>query len=241
MAGALQKTLDDLQLTYLDLYLIHWPTNFQAGGGMFPKTAEGKVIYGPENENFMAAWPELEKCVEAKKTRAIGVSNFNSKQIARVRAKAKVMPAVLQVECHPYCTQVNLLKYCKENDMVLTAYSPLGSPDRPWASADDPSLLQDPKLATIAEKYGKTSAQILIRFAVDRGIVVIPKSVTPSRIVQNHDVANFKLSEEDIAAVMAFNRNWHSCVPRVDVNGKAVPRDKEHPEFPFGVDEDFEM
>merc|ERR1719499_1026873 len=187
------------------------------------------MLYGPASENFENAWPKLEECVGQKKVRAIGVSNFNSKQIERVRKIAKIQPAVLQVECHPYCTQENLLKYCNENGMVMTAYSPLGSPDRPWASKDDPSLLQDENLAKIATQYGKTPAQILIRFAVDRGIVVIPKSVTPSRIEQNLSVGDFKLSDDDISVIMNFNKNWHSCVPRITVNGKPQPRDATHP------------
>merc|ERR1719192_2529095 len=105
----------------------------------------------------------------------------------------------------------------------MTAYSPLGSKDRPWAGANDPVLMEDEGLAKMAEKYKKTVAQILIRFAVDRGIVVIPKSVTPSRIQQNLDVANFKLTDHDVEAVMKFNRNWHCCVPRIEVDGKSLP------------------
>jgi len=238
----LQQTLTDLQTEYLDLYLIHWPTNFKAGENKFPKDANGNMMYGETSENFESTWPLLEAAVESGQCKAIGVSNFNSKQIDRVyNVSKKHTPAVLQVEVHPYCTQEALKKYCDDKKIVMTAYSPLGSPDRPWAGADDPALLQDPKLADIAAKYKKSPAQILIRFAVDRGIVVIPKSVTPSRIMQNYDVANFTLAAEDMTKIMAFNRNWHSCVPRITVDGKLVPRDAKHPEFPFGVDDKFIM
>merc|ERR1712150_6330 len=107
---------------------------------------EGKMLYGTPDYNFEKTWPVLEECVDNNLVRAIGLSNFNTRQINRVRGLAtKHQPAVLQVECNPYCTQDILKAYCDSNNMVMTAYSPLGSPDRPWANPDDPSILQDPK------------------------------------------------------------------------------------------------
>jgi len=239
--SALNLTLKNLQLDYLDLYLIHWPTNFKRGENRFPRSKTGMIIYGDTNEDYMKTWPMLEQCVEKKLTKHIGLSNFNSKQIQKILKLARIKPSVLQVEIHPYCTQEFLKMFCDLNDIIMTAYCPLGSPDRPWVSKEDPNLLSDPKLKIIADNHGKTIAQILIRFSIDRGIVVIPKSVTPSRIEQNFNVFDFSLTEKEMQLIKSYNRNWHFCVPQITVNGKLIPRDLKHPLFPFGIDEQYGM
>lgn len=225
------KTLKDLGLSYLDLYLIHWPTAFERGGELFPKNPDSKMRYA--DTPFTDTWKEMEKLVEEGLCRHIGLSNFNSKQIDKVLAIASIKPAVLQVEVHPYLTQKPLIQHCQEHGIAVTAYSPLGSPDRPWAKPGDPSLLEDPKVIEIAQKYGKSAAQVLIRFSVDRGIVVIPKSANPKRIKENFDVFDFQLSKEDLEVLESFNRNWRACLPQIQVDGKGVPRDRDHPDFPF--------
>jgi len=116
-----------------------------------------------------------------------------------------------QIECHPYLTQKKLSDFCKERDILITAYSPLGSPDRPWAKPDDPKLLEDSKLIQLGQKYNKTPAQVLIRYQLDRGHVVIPKSITKSRIAQNSEVFDFKLSAEDIAYIDTFDCHGRVC------------------------------
>jgi len=119
----------------------------------------------------------------------------------------------------------------------VVAYSPLGSSDRPWAKPDEPRLLQDEKIAEIAKKYDKSSAQILLRFQVQRGVAVIPKSVNPLRIAQNKDIFDFTLSDEDVNAIRALNKPLRLCIPKIqNAKGEYVPRDAGHPEFPFNIE-----
>ncbi|KYQ50361.1 Aldo-keto reductase family 1 member B10 [Trachymyrmex zeteki] len=209
---AIKRTLADLGLDYVDLYLIHWPHGFKEGGDLFP--------------NYLDTWKAMEDVLAKGLTKNIGVSNFNSEQITRLLENATVKPVTNQVECHPYLAQKKLSDFCKERDILITAYSPLGSPDRPWAKPDDPKLLEDKKLIDLGKKYNKTPAQILIRYQVDRGHIVIPKSVTKSRIAQNMNIFDFKLSPEDIAYIDTFDCNGRIC---------PVEGSKASPYYPFNI------
>ncbi|XP_077981648.1 aldo-keto reductase family 1 member A1-like [Glandiceps talaboti] len=234
---ACQQTLKDLGLEYVDLYLMHWPYGFINNGEKFPKNPDGTIIYS--DVPYLETWAAMEKLVDEGLCKHIGVSNFNSKQIAEVCEKGRIKPAVVQVEIQPYFNQSKLINFCQEKGIAMTAYSPLGSPDRPWAKPDDVIVLEDPVLKSIGEKYNKSPAQVALRFNVQRGVVVIPKSVTPSRIAENKELFDFTLTDEEMKSIEALQRDdtGRVCLPAVEVDGKRVPRDKGHKYYPF--DEEF--
>nr|CAH7752799.1 unnamed protein product [Callosobruchus chinensis] len=223
---ALKESLKNLQLDYLDLYLIHWPVAYKEEGELFPRDANGKIIFS--DVDYVDTWKALEECVRKGLTKSIGLSNFNSKQIERVLSIATIKPVMDQVECHPYLNQKKLIEFCRSKNIAVTGYSPLGSPDRPWAKPEDPQLLDDPKLKQLADKYKKTPAQILLRYQVERGVITIPKSVTKSRLQQNIDIFDFSLSKEDVAYLDTFDCNGRLC-PLKDGLG--------NPHHPFENDE----
>ena len=134
---------------------------------------------------------------------------------------------------HPYLTQPELVQFCRDIDVVVTAYSPLGSPERTWAKPGDPDLLAKQKVKDIAEKHGKTPAHVLIRFCIEKKCVVIPKSVTKERIMSNFDVFDFQLSPEEIHTLDGLDRKRRVCLSTVVVDGKEVLQDLKHPFYPF--------
>ncbi|XP_013174473.1 PREDICTED: aldose reductase-like isoform X1 [Papilio xuthus] len=224
--GALMKTLEYLNVDYLDLYLIHWPQAYKEDGDLFPKDESDNIQFS--DVDYLDTWKALEPLQKEGLVKSLGVSNFNSKQLARLLQIATIKPVTNQVECHPYLNQSRLKAFCEQHNIVITAYSPLGSPDRPWAKPGDPQLLEDEKLKAIADRLGKTVAQVLIRYQIDRGNIVIPKSVTKSRIASNFEVFDFKLSKEDLDLINTF-----------DCNGRLVPMTASlgHKYHPFENDE----
>jgi diketogulonate reductase-like aldo/keto reductase len=181
---ALEGTLNGLQTDYVDLYLIHWPLRMKKGAGF---SAENVIP-----SDIPATWAAMEKLFDAGKARAIGVSNFSSKKLADLLAIARVPPAVNQVECHPVWQQDKLRAFCESKGIHLSAYAPLGSPGTAFLKTSG-AVLQHPVVVSAAEKLGKTPAQVALRWGVQKGHSVLPKSTSQERIKANIDVYGWSI------------------------------------------------
>lgn len=204
---ALERSLDLLGLERLDLYLMHWPVAL-VEGVLVPRAPEDfrTLLELPLDET----WSAMEACRAAGLSRAIGVSNFSVKKLAGLLDRARVPPAVNQVEVHPFLVQTELIDYCRRAGVHVTAYSPLGSVDRPpqLTRAAEPSLLAQPVVRSIADKHGCTAAQVLIAWPLHRGLSVIPKTARPERLRENLAAAELRLDEDDLLRLAALDRGF---------------------------------
>jgi alcohol dehydrogenase (NADP+) len=203
---ALEKTLQDLGLSYLDLYEIHWPIPLKRGVGIPSSAAE---FLPPAEVPLYATWEGMEGAVSAGLARHLGVSNFSAKKLRDLMERCKIPPEVNQVELHPLLQQKELVAYCAAQGIHVTAYSPLGSPDRPAfvRAPGAPVLLDDPVIRSIAEARGCTPAQVLLAWHILRGISVIAKSVNSSRLRDNFAAAALELSPSDLERIASLDRN----------------------------------
>jgi 2,5-diketo-D-gluconate reductase A len=176
---AFELSLQELGFDYLDLFLIHWP---------LPTRYDG---------DFVSTWKALEEFYRDGRARSIGVSNFQPHHLRRLHEETEVPPAVNQIEVHPYLTQDEVRGFCAEHGIAVEAWSPIGQGLE----------LEDPTIVSIAQRAGKTPAQVILRWHIQRGDIVFPKSVTPSRVKENFDIFDFELADGDVAEISALNKD----------------------------------
>jgi diketogulonate reductase-like aldo/keto reductase len=186
---ALQASLTRLGLDAVDLYLVHTPFAFRPGDDQDPRDAHGSVIYD-DGVTLEETWSAMEDLVDAGLTRAIGLSDIDVDGTRKVLNAARIKPAVVEVEAHPYHPQWELHELCKTHDIVLLAFASLGH-------ALEPRLLDEPLIVDMARRFGKTPAQVLLAWGIQRGSAVLTGSVTPSRIRENFDVTALPQSAID--------------------------------------------
>jgi len=178
---AFEASLDRLQLKYLDLYLIHTPFAFQPGDNQDPRDQNGNVIYD-QGVTLLDTWRAMQTLVDHGKCRAIGLSDVGLNELKPLYDSARIKPAVVQVESHPYLPETELLEYCKERGIVLLAFAPLGHGMKP-------GLLEDPVILAIAARVGKTPAQVLLAWAIQRGTALLTTPKTAARARENFDIS----------------------------------------------------
>lgn len=178
---AFEASLKKLQLDYVDLYLIHTPFAFQPGDVQDPRDANGNVIYDKE-VTLLDTWGAIEELVEEGKCKAIGLSDIGLEGLKEIFEAATIKPAVVHVESHPYLPEWELLDYCRKNGIVLQAFAALGH-------SSEPNMLADPIITAIANRIGKTPAQVVLAWAIQRGTALLTTTKSPSRIQENFDVS----------------------------------------------------
>ncbi|KAK6252603.1 hypothetical protein QUC31_014323 [Theobroma cacao] len=190
---ALQRSLRNLKLEYLDLYLIHWPVSSKPGIYEFPIKQEDFLPM-----DFNLVWKAMEDCQRLRLTKSVGVSNFSCKKLADILAFAKIPPAVNQVELNPLWQQKKLREFCRTNGILLTAYAPLGAKGTIWGSN---RVLECELLQEIAKEKGRTVAQICLRWAYEQGISILVKSFNKERMKSNLEIFNWTLSEDEVKKI----------------------------------------
>jgi alcohol dehydrogenase (NADP+) len=203
---SLEKTLSDLQIDSLDLYLIHWPVVLRKEV-LFHESVNDLIAL--DDLPISETWPVMEAMVDKGLCKHIGVSNFSVAKLKELLENSRLMPEMNQIELHPYLQQPAMLKFCKSNGIHLTGYAPLGSADRPerLKVEDEPILLEEPAITTIAERHGITPAQLVLSWAIHRRTAVIPKSVNPGRLKQNLSAAEVSLAQDDMPEMARLDRH----------------------------------
>lgn len=213
---ACERTLSDLGLKYLDLYLIHFPIPLKFVP--FETRYPPEWIHDPSapkpqmeldlSANVNETWSAMEELVQAGLVRNIGVANFRVQLLQHLRSVARIPPQVNQVELHPFLIQDQLVRYCQHVGIVLTGFSPLGAGSyvQLQMASTEESVLSHPSVVSIAQRLGKTTAQVVLRWATLRGYTVVPKSSKPERMIENLSIFDFQLTPEDMQAISSLDR-----------------------------------
>ncbi|WP_248797339.1 aldo/keto reductase [Pseudomonas sp. MWU13-2105] len=199
-----------LQVDYIDCYLVHTPFAFQPGDDQDPRDFQGHVIYD-SGVTLIETWRALERLVDEGRCRSIGLSDISLEALKELVAVARIKPAVVQVESHPYLPEWELLEFCQEHGIILLAFAPLGH-------GMEPNVLEEPVLTGIARRLGKTPAQVALAWAVQRGVAFLTTSVSPSHIQENFDISSLPqraMAEirDDITTRIRFNSVVETGVP----------------------------
>ena len=213
---AIQRSLKDLQLDYLDLYLIHFPiaqpfvafeTRYPAQWIFDPSAKEPKMLTAPVP--LFETWAAMESLVEKGLSKQIGICNYNTGLLHDLMSYAKIKPSVLQIESHPYLTQENLIRVAKDYNLQVTSFSPLGAMsyfELDMAQANE-SVLEQSVVKAAAERLGRTAAQVVLRWGVQRGNSIIPKTTKASRLKENLNIFDFELTLQEMDNIGALNCN----------------------------------
>lgn len=213
---AVKKSLHDLKLDYLDLYLIHFPISlkfvpiearYPAGWFHDPEAPQPCML--ADAVPIIDTWQAMEELVSAGLVRDIGVSNFGVSLLRDLQSQARISPAVLQIELHPYLTQEKLLRYCRETGVAVTAFSPLGAQSYFSLGMAQPneSVLENRVLRDIAARAQRTPAQVALRWGVQRGTAIVPKTTQPGRLAENLNIFDFELTPDEMNAISQLNQN----------------------------------
>ena len=206
---AFEESLKRLRLDYLDLYLIHTPFAFQPGDDQDPRDENGNVIYD-NGVTLLDTWRAMENLVDGGKCRAIGLADVTLEKLVSIYDAARIKPAVVQVEAHPYLPETELLEYCKEKGIILLAFAPLGHGIKPGP-------LEDPIVLSVAARVGKTPAQVMLAWAVQRGTALLTTARTEARAHENFDISPLPEDAFDeinnIQTRQRFNQVVHTGVP----------------------------
>lgn len=205
--SACRKTLKELQLDYVDMYLMHWGIATGRDAAAFDHLGRVKLLPISVRET----WKAMEALVDKGLVKSIGVANFTTPMLIDLLTYARIRPATNQIELHPYNAQPGLLKFCQQEGITVTAYSPLGSPGLQGQTG--PKLIEDEVIQQIGRVHKKPASQVLLAWALQRGCVAIPKSVTPERILENIGALNMQLTPDEIARIDTLNKGHRYVNP----------------------------